>query len=78
MFLVMRPQPCPGVRPVRPRRWRGKSGHLGWPWGEASDVTATVLLIVVIGVTVWDVIDGFIKASRNRGGSALGGYGVGR
>jgi hypothetical protein len=51
---------------------------IGWPWGEASDVTATVLLIVVIGVTVWDVIDGFIKASRNRGGSALGGYGVGR
>lgn len=47
---------------------------IGWPWGEGSDVTAAVLLIVVIGVTVWDVVDGFIKAARNRGGSALGGY----
>jgi hypothetical protein len=47
---------------------------IGWPWGDASDITATVVLIGVIGVSVWDVVDGFIKAWRNRGGSALGGY----
>jgi hypothetical protein len=34
--LGMRPQPGPGVIPVRPRRWRVKSGHLGWPRGEGD------------------------------------------
>lgn len=47
---------------------------IGWPWGEASDITATVLVVAVIGVAVWDVVDGFLKAARQRGGSALGGY----
>ena len=32
----MRPQPGPDVIPVRPRRWRVKSGHLGWPRGEGD------------------------------------------
>ena len=66
-----------------PALWLFLSGQLfapefveaiGWPWGDASGVTTAVLVFVVIGVTVWDIIDGFLKASRNRGGSALGGY----
>lgn len=44
---------------------------VGWPWGEAAGVTTTVLVIVFIGVAVWDVIDGVIKTVRGRGGSAL-------
>ena len=65
-----------------PALWLFLSGQLfapefveaiGWPWGEASGVTVTVIVFVVIGVTVWDIIDGFLKAARNRGGSALGG-----
>ncbi|GAA1819611.1 permease prefix domain 1-containing protein [Agromyces neolithicus] len=66
-----------------PALWLFLSGQLldpafieaiGWPWGEASGATIAVIVVVVIGVTVWDIIDGFIKAARNRGGSALGGY----
>ena len=66
-----------------PALWLFLSGQLfdpafvdaiGWPWGEASGVTAAVIVFGVIGVTVWDIIDGFLKASRNRGGSALGRY----
>lgn len=44
---------------------------VGWPWGEASGVTTTVLVIVFVGIAVWDVIDGMIKTVRRRGGSAL-------
>lgn len=44
---------------------------VGWPWGEASGVTTTVLVFVFIGVAVWDVVDGVIKTVRRRGGSAL-------
>ena len=66
-----------------PALWLFLSGQLfapefveaiGWPWGEASGVTVAVFVFAVIGVTVWDIIDGFLKAARNRGGSALGGY----
>ena len=65
-----------------PALWLFLSGQLfapefveaiGWPWGEASGVTVSVIVFGVIGVTVWDIIDGFLKAARNRGGSALGG-----
>jgi hypothetical protein len=44
---------------------------VGWPWGEASGVTTTVLVFVFVGIAVWDVIDGVIKTVRRRGGSAL-------
>ncbi|GAA1750157.1 hypothetical protein [Agromyces humatus] len=66
-----------------PALWLFLSGQLfapefveaiGWPWGQASDITVTVIVFLAIGVTVWDIIDGFLKAARNRGGSALGGY----
>lgn len=66
-----------------PALWLFLSGQLfdpafvdavGWPWGDASSVTVAVIVFAVIGVTVWDIIDGFLKAARNRGGSALGGY----
>jgi hypothetical protein len=45
-----------------------------WPWGDesASTTVVAVIVVVVIGTATWDVIDGFIKATRNRGGSALG------
>ena len=66
-----------------PALWLFLSGQLfapefveaiGWPWGEASGVTVAVIVFAVVGITVWDIIDGFLKAARNRGGSALGGY----
>ncbi len=44
---------------------------IGWPWGEASAVTTTVLVVVFVGVAIWDVVDGVIKTVRRRGGSAL-------
>ena len=40
---------------------------VGWPWSDdASRVTVIVLVVVIIGVSAWDVIDGFLKAWRNR------------
>lgn len=42
---------------------------IGWPWGDAGDVIVSVLVMVVIGVAVWDVVDGVIKTVRGRGGS---------
>lgn len=44
---------------------------VGWPWGGAAGVTTTVLVLVFVGVAVWDVVDGVIKTVRRRGGSAL-------
>ncbi|MFD4423153.1 permease prefix domain 1-containing protein [Agromyces sp. NPDC058484] len=67
-----------------PALWLFLSGQLldpafveavGWPWSDdASTPVVAVILVVVIGVTVWDIVDGFLKAARSRGGSALGGY----
>lgn len=71
-----------GVAFTVPALWLFLSGQLiapefveaiGWPWGEASGITVTVIVFAVIGITVWDIVDGFLKAARNRGGSALGG-----
>lgn len=65
---------------IVPAMWLFLSGQLfapefldviGWPW-EGGDAVVTILAFVFIGVSVWDVIDGFRKAAANRGGSALG------
>jgi hypothetical protein len=40
---------------------------MGWPWGDAGDVIVPVILVVVIGVAIWDVVDGVIKTVRGRG-----------
>jgi hypothetical protein len=46
-----------------------------WPWGEGAGTAAvSVIVCSVIGVALWDVADGFVKAARHRGGSMLGGY----
>lgn len=39
---------------------------MGWPWGDAGDVIVPTIVVVVIGVAVWDVVDGVIKAVRGR------------
>ena len=45
---------------------------IGWPWaGDASSVVATIMVLGIVAIAVWDVIDGFLKAARRRGGSAL-------
>jgi hypothetical protein len=41
---------------------------IGWPWGEAGPVVATVIIVVVIGGAVWDVVEGYMRAARYRGG----------
>lgn len=35
-----------------------------WPWGEAGPIVVAFVVVVTIGVAVWDVIDGAIKAYR--------------
>ena len=40
---------------------------MGWPWGDAGDVIVPLIVVVVVGVAVWDVIDGVIKTVRARG-----------
>lgn len=35
-----------------------------WPWGEAGPIVLTIVVVVTIGVAIWDVIDGAIKAYR--------------
>jgi hypothetical protein len=40
---------------------------MGWPWGDAGEVIVPAIVVVVIGVAVWDVIDGVIKTVRARG-----------
>ncbi|BDZ65715.1 permease prefix domain 1-containing protein [Agromyces mangrovi Wang et al. 2018] len=37
---------------------------IGWPWGDAGGVTMTVIVVAIVGVTMWDVVDGAIKAYR--------------
>lgn len=40
---------------------------VGWPWSDdASRVTVIVLVVVIIGVSAWDIIEGSLKAWRNR------------
>jgi len=45
--------------------------EIGWPWGEASGITTTVIVIVVIAACTWDVIDGVIKTVRLRGAASV-------
>jgi hypothetical protein len=40
---------------------------MGWPWGDAGDVIVPIIVVVVIGVSAWDVIDGVIKTVRGQG-----------
>ena len=63
---------------VVPALWLFTTGQLinpealeaiGWPWGDAGDVVVPLIIVVVIGVAVWDVIDGVIKTVRGRGGA---------
>ncbi|WP_159605130.1 permease prefix domain 1-containing protein [Agromyces humi] len=65
---------------VVPALWLFTTGQLinpealeamGWPWGDAGEVTATVIVVVVIGVAVWDVIDGVIKTVRGSRAGAM-------
>ena len=44
---------------------------MGWPWGDASDVIAPIIVVVVIGVAAWDVIDGVIKTVRGSRAGAM-------
>ncbi len=44
---------------------------MGWPWGDAGDVIVPVIVVVVIGVAVWDVIDGVIKTVRGSRAGAM-------
>ncbi len=45
---------------------------IGWPWDADSEwVVTTLIVIVVVGVSIWDVVDGVIKTVRGRGGSTL-------
>jgi hypothetical protein len=56
-----------------PALWLFTSGQLltdatleaiRWPWGDAGPIVVTVIVFVTIGVAVWDVVDGAIKAGR--------------
>jgi hypothetical protein len=42
-----------------------------WPWGDAGPIVVTVVVVVTIGVAIWDVIDGTIKAYRAQRAPAL-------
>jgi hypothetical protein len=37
-----------------------------WPWGESGPIIVTMIVVVVIAASVWDVVDGFLKATRAR------------
>jgi hypothetical protein len=65
---------------VVPALWLFTTGQLinpealeamGWPWGDAGDVIVPVIIVVVIGVAVWDVIDGVIKTVRGSRAGAM-------
>ena len=60
---------------VVPALWLFTTGRLfneayldaaGWPWGEAGGIIVTIVVTVVAVVSVWDVLDGVIKAARAR------------
>ena len=44
---------------------------MGWPWGDAGEVIVPVIVVVVIGIAVWDVIDGVIKTVRGSRAGAM-------
>lgn len=44
-----------------------------WPWGEAGPIVLAIVVVVAIGVAVWDVIDGAIKTWRTTRTPALAG-----
>jgi hypothetical protein len=44
---------------------------MGWPWGDAGEVIVPLIVVVVVGVAVWDVIDGVIKTVRARGAGRI-------
>ncbi|MET1153139.1 permease prefix domain 1-containing protein [Arthrobacter sp.] len=45
-----------------------------WPSSEEADAAVrSVIVFVVVGIAIWDMVDGFIKAARHRAGSSLGG-----
>ena len=44
---------------------------MGWPWGDAGDVIVPVIVVVVIGVALWDVVDGVIKTVRGSRAGAM-------
>jgi hypothetical protein len=65
---------------VVPALWLFTTGQLinpealdamGWPWGDAADVIVPVISLVVIGVALWDVIDGVIKTARGSRAGAM-------
>lgn len=65
---------------VVPALWLFTTGQLinpealdamGWPWGDAGDVIVPVIIVVVIGVAVWDVIDGVVKTVRGSRAGAM-------
>ncbi|MGI9821702.1 permease prefix domain 1-containing protein [Agromyces sp. Marseille-Q5079] len=35
-----------------------------WPWGDAGPIIVAIIVIVVIGASIWDVVDGGVKAFR--------------
>ena len=65
---------------VVPALWLFTTGQLinpealeaiGWPWGDAGDVVVPLIIVVVIGVAVWDVVDGVIKTVRGSRAGAM-------
>lgn len=43
-----------------------------WPWGDAGPVVLVIVVVVTVGVAVWDVVDGAIKAWRATGAQRAG------
>lgn len=41
---------------------------IGWPWGDAGTTVTSIVVVLVVAIAIWDVIDGFIKTARGRGG----------
>jgi hypothetical protein len=45
---------------------------IGWPWDADSEWVVTTLIVAgIVGLAIWDVVDGVIKTVRGRGGSTL-------
>lgn len=41
-----------------------------WPWGDSGPVIVAMIVVVVIAASLWDIVEGFIKAARARHGVA--------